>query len=68
MKRPSQLDENTLDGIDVALGVLLTAYGREEISAGDFILNVGHMVSAVDLGNLTEVATFISHPLFIRPD
>ncbi len=61
--RSPVLSEKTQDQLDRALGKLLTAYGSGHAPAHDFIRNVMHMVTAVDDGNVTEIATFINNPL-----
>jgi hypothetical protein len=68
MKRSSFLRDSDLDGIDAGIGLLLTEYGRGNISPEDVVLNIGHLVVIIDIGNEAEVSTFIANPMLLQKD
>lgn len=54
--------------LDQAIGKLLEAYSAGSVNKQDFVLNVMHMVAAVDVRNHAEIETFMKHPLLRLPE
>jgi hypothetical protein len=58
MSRKQIVSNKQLGGIDKFVGAVLDAYNSGSITRQDAILDIGHVIVAVDEGNETEIVQY----------